>query len=181
MRFLENGGNSLKFSTVVSSPSIGMFFLLIAMIVTFFVLSFGLRKKLRHIAGCVVSTLLVLVLTLTMRDLFLGNSNRKVAFCLGPSFSGVSNSIVMKTVGRTFFALSANVNNVTVFNDCVNGRRSLVKRTVRIVALSALITFLTNIVVFPTYFAFSLRMGTNPDLLFSAVTTIFGGVSKNHV
>lgn len=181
MGFLANGGHSLKFAAVVTGPSIGIVFVVVAIIVTFIVLSFGVRNKLREVAGCVVVTLLTLVVILTVRDLFLDNSNRNVAFCLGPSFSGVGNSIIINTVGRTFFSLSANVNNVTVFKDCVNGSRSLVNRSVGIVSLSALMTLLTNVVVFPTYFACGLRIGSNPGLLFSAVTAIFGGVPNKEV
>ncbi len=186
-RFVNTSARQIStvFGTVASDPLRSINFVLVTMVLNFLIYTLKLRGNIREVAGVVVLSLLIVVLLLTTGDYFLSNDDRKVGFCLLPGVGDVRgikvNGIVMTTVGRSFFALSLNVNSVTVFNDCLGGGHSLLNRSVGITILSAFITLASNVVVFPTTFTCGVPISSNPGLVFMALPGVFGGLPLNEL
>ncbi len=102
------------------------------------------------------------------------NTAGKLRFLLGPSFDEISGKIVLSTVKRTFFSVDVNVNYVYACTSCFARSTGLAGATKDITLVSAAVTFVTNLVVFPMIFSMpKLSTRTKPKLIFVALPGIF--------
>lgn len=130
-------------------------------------------SKVRGSSGILVPILFMLVMILIKYSLSLPGTRGNLRFLLGPSFDGIGKSIFLKTVKRTFFSLDLKVKYLSACTSCFKGRAGLKGATLDINIVSAFITILTKLVVFPTTFSMNVRPSTKPSLVFVALPGIF--------
>ena len=173
VQFLRGKNGSLGFSTMISSPSVNVFFLLVTVVIAFFILSFNLQGGLERVTKYMMSALLVLMLALAVHSLFLKGSGEGMTFYLKPDFSKIDGSVIVGAMNQAFFTLSTGMGGMAIFGSYIGKEHSLMGEAIHVITLDTLVAFLAGLIIFPSCFAFGVDPGQGPGLVFITLPNIF--------
>ena len=173
VQFLRGKNGSLGFSSMISSPSVNVFFLLVTVVIAFFILSFNLQGGLERVTKYMMSALLVLMLALAVHSLFLKGAGEGMTFYLKPDFSKIDGSVIVGAMNQAFFTLSTGMGGMAIFGSYIGKEHSLMGEAIHVITLDTLVAFLAGLIIFPSCFAFGVDPGQGPGLVFITLPNIF--------
>jgi NSS family neurotransmitter:Na+ symporter len=166
---------------MIGNPGINVFFLLIAVALGFFILSFNLQGGLERVSKYMMSALFVLMIVLAIHSATLPGAKDGLSFYLIPEFSKINGSVVVGAMNQAFFTLSIGIGSMAIFGSYIGKERSLMGESISIILLDTFVAIMSGAIIFPACFTYNLEVGAGPSLLFDTMATVFNNMSGGRI
>lgn len=173
------------FNNFIGDPKAVVFWMIIAVVISFGICSLGLRNGVEKITKVMMSCLLVLIIILVIRSITLPNAIEGIKFYLVPDFqkmidAGIGN-VLVAAMGQAFFTLGLGIGSMAIFGSYIDKKRSLMGEAINIAALDTIVAILAGLIIFPACFSFGVDAGSGPGLVFITLPNIFNDMPGGQI
>lgn len=174
-----------KYAEMTGSPGIMFLWTVIAIILAFFICSFGVQKGVEKVSKVMMICLLGLIVVLAINSLRLPGAAEGVKFYLVPDFEsmmekGIGN-VVFAAMSQSFFTLSIGIGSMAIFGSYLDKSRSLAGETLSITVLDTFVAIMAGMIIIPACFAFDIEPGSGPSLVFITLPNIFNQMAGGRI
>ncbi len=182
---LTVAGGSEFFCSFLASPGKQIFYMVLAVEVTFLLCLGGVQKTVERSVKIMMIGLFVLLGVLVVQALRLPNAMQGVDFFLRPSTENFVEKGFLETVhaamAQAFFTLSLGIGSVAICGSYIGRDRSLPQEGVWIIVLDTVMAICSGLVVFPACAAFGVNPGEGPALIFVTLPNVFQSMNGGAV
>ncbi len=166
-----------KFNDMLSSPAVLIFWMVIAILLSFGICALGVRKGVERITKIMMTALLALIMVLAIHSVRLPGALEGIKFYLVPDFqkmkeNGIGN-VVFGAMSQAFFTLSLGIGAMAIFGSYLDKERSLTGEAVSIGILDTFVALMSGLIIIPACFAFGVEPDAGPSLIFITLPRIF--------
>lgn len=173
VKFLTGQNGSFGFEEMITNPGINVTYLLVAVLLAFLILSYGLQGGLERVTKYMMTSLMVLILILAVRSFMLPGAAEGLRFYLIPDFSRITGKVVVNAMNQAFFTLSVGMGGMAIFGSYIEKEHSLMGESVRIILLDCFVAVTAGLIIFPACFTYGLEVTAGPSLLFDTMANVF--------
>ncbi|MDO5491020.1 MAG: sodium-dependent transporter [Bacillota bacterium] len=177
VRFLTGHDSGLGFVKMITNPGVNVGYLVIAVFVGFFILSFNLQGGLERATKFMMTVLLVLLIALAIRSMTLPGGGEGLKFYLVPDFGRITPSVIVAAMNQAFFTLSLGIGSMAIFGSYIGKERTLMGESVNVICLDTFVALVAGLIIFPACFTYNLEVGAGPSLLFDTMATVFNNMA----
>ncbi|MBI9095875.1 MAG: sodium-dependent transporter [Sphaerochaeta sp.] len=182
---LETAEVGAFFGTMLESPLMMIFWMVIATVLAFIPVGRGLQNGVEKITKYMMMGLLGLIVILAVNSLTIKGGSEGLKFYLLPDFSRMKGIGVFEAIyaamGQAFFTLSLGIGSISIFGSYIGKEHALTGEAVRIIALDTFIALSSGLIIFPAAFAFGVQPDAGPSLLFITLPNIFNQMSGGRI
>ena len=164
---------SNPFVSMITNPSVNVYYLLIAVVLGFVVLSFDLQGGLERVTKYLMIALFILMLVLGGHSLTLDGAKEGLKFYLVPDFGKINGSVIVAAMNQAFFTLSIGIGSMAIFGSYIGKDHSLMGESVNVILLDTFVAIMAGFIMFPACFTFNIEVDAGPSLLFNTMSTVF--------
>ena len=162
-----------QFSLFISNPINPVFWQIVFMALTIFVIVRGVKGGIEKWAKIMMPAILLILVILMIRGLTLPNGLKALEFLFQPKFSDLNASSVVLALGHAFFTLSLGMGTMITYGSYLRNDQDLLSSALWIILLDTIIAIMAGIAIFATVFAFGANPDSGPGLIFVALPTMF--------
>ena len=162
-----------QFSLFISNPINPVFWQIIFMALTIFVIVKGVKGGIEKWAKIMMPAILLILVILMIRGLTLPNGLKALEFLFQPKFSDLNASSVVLALGHAFFTLSLGMGTMITYGSYLKNDQDLLSSALWIILLDTVIAIMAGIAIFATVFALGANPDSGPGLIFVALPTMF--------
>jgi NSS family neurotransmitter:Na+ symporter len=140
------------FGSFVANPAAVLTCLVVAIAVTSFVISKGVKGGIERWSKILMPVLFALVIVMAIRALMLPEAKNGLVFYLKPDLSALTPSVVFYAVGQAFFSLSLGMGTMMTYGSYLDRKDNLVSSAGWVCFSTTLVAVLAGIIIFPTLF-----------------------------
>ena len=181
VKFLAGQTAELGFVGMITNPGVNVIYLLIAVVLGFLVLSFGLQKGLERVTKYLMTALFALMVILAVHSATLSGAKEGLRFYLMPDFSKITGEVVVGAMNQAFFSLSLGIGSMAIFGSYIGKDRSLMGESVNVIALDTVVAILAGFIMFPACFTYGIEVNAGPALLFNTMATVFNNMAGGRI
>ena len=181
VKFAAGQSEGLGFVPMISTPSINVVYMGIAVTLGFIVLCFNLQGGLERVTKYMMCTLLVLMGVLAVHSFTLSGAAEGLKFYLVPDFSKINGSVIVAAMNQAFFTLSIGIGSMGIFGSYIGKDRALMGESVNIILLDTFVAIVAGLIIFPACFTYNVEVGAGPSLLFDTMATVFNNMSGGRI
>ena len=181
VKFVSGSYELLGFGAMLSSPSVNVGYMLVAVISSFVILSFGLQKGLERVTKVMMIALLILLVVLAGHSMTLSGAKEGLKFYLVPDFSKIDGTVIVGAMNQAFFTLSLGIGSMAIFGSYINKDHSLLGESIRICALDTFVAIISGLIIFPACFSYGVDPGQGPALIFVTLPTVFASMTGGRI
>jgi len=174
---LDTMGAQAVFDGMLANPSGLAFWMILSVVLSFLVCSFGLQKGVERVTKVMMSALFVIILVLAVRAVTLPGATEGLKFYLVPNAKSVKEAglinVIFAAMGQAFFTLSIGMGSMSIFGSYIGKDRSLTGESLSICGLDTLVALFSGLIIFPACSAFGVDAGQGPGLVFATLPGIF--------
>ncbi len=174
-----------KFGEMTSSPGILTLWMIIAVLISFGICSFGVQKGVEKITKVMMLLLLALIVVLAIHSVLLPGAGEGVKFYLVPDFKGMMEkgigNVIFGAMSQAFFTLSIGIGSMAIFGSYLDKSRSLTGETLSITILDTFVALMAGMIIIPACFAFGIEPGAGPSLIFITLPNIFNQMAGGRI
>ena len=179
--FLSGESADLGFVQMITNPGINMVYMLVAVALGFFVLSFNLQGGLERVTKYMMTALFLLMIILAVHSAMLPGAKKGLSFYLVPDFSKIDLSVVVGAMNQAFFTLSIGIGSMAIFGSYIGKERSLMGESVNVIALDTFVAIVAGLIMFPACYTYGIEVDAGPGLLFNTMATVFNNMAGGRV
>ena len=179
--FLTGRGAELSFVSMITNPGVNVFFLLLAVVLGYAVLSFDLQGGLERVTKYMMVALFILMLILAVHSATLDGAKSGLAFYLVPDFSKINGSVIVGAMNQAFFTLSIGIGAMSIFGSYIGKERTLMGESVNVILLDTFVAIMAGFIMFPACFTYGIEVDAGPSLLFNTMATVFNNMAGGRV
>ncbi|MGQ1946790.1 sodium-dependent transporter [Geofilum sp. OHC36d9] len=161
------------FSEVKSGAWRPVFFMVVFMAMTAFIVKSGINKGIEKYSKLLMPVLFVIIVLLCIRSVTLEGASAGLEFLFRPDFSRITPHVVLEALGQAFFSLSLGMGVMATYGSYIKKGESLGKTAISVSLTDTAIAILSGIAIFPAVFAFGIEPGAGPGLVFVTLPGIF--------
>lgn len=180
-KFLIGQGASLSFGAMLSSPSVNVGYMVIAVAIGFLIVSFDLQGGLERVTKYMMAALFLLMIVLAVRSFTLSGAAEGLKFYLVPKAGDITLNTVVQAMNQAFFSLSLGIGAMAIFGSYTNKEHTLMSESVNIVALDTFVAVMAGLIIFPACTTYGLEVGAGPALLFDTMATVFNQMNGGRI
>ena len=169
------------FGNMLSNPAVMVGFMAAVVVLGFLILSFGLQKGVERITKYMMIALLLLMVTLAVRNLTLSGAGEALTFYLKPDVSKINGNVIVGAMTQAFFTLSLGIGSMAIFGSYIGKERSLMGESINILVLDTFVAVVAGLIIFPACFTFNVEPGAGPSLLFVAMAKVFNNMNGGRI
>ena len=162
-----------QFSLFISNPINPVFWQIVFMALTIFVIVRGVKGGIEKWAKIMMPAILLILVILMIRGLTLPNGLKALEFLFQPKFSDLSASSIVLALGHAFFTLSLGMGTMITYGSYLKNDQDLLSSALWIILLDTIIAIMAGIAIFATVFALGANPDSGPGLIFVALPTMF--------
>lgn len=181
IQFVTGNNADLGFVPMITTPSINVIYMLIAIIVGFGILCFNLQGGLERVTKYMMVALLVLMIILAIHSATLPGAGEGYKFYLLPDFSKINGRVVVGAMNQAFFTLSLGIGSMAIFGSYIGKEHSLMGESVNVIILDTFVALMAGMIIFPACAAFGTEVDAGPALLFNTMTSVFNNMSGGRI
>ncbi len=172
---LSGDANYVKqyFVDFSSSPVQPLFWLVLIMLITHFVIIHGVRGGIEKASKMMMPTLFILLLVIVVAACLLPDAGKGVQFLFKPDFSKVDGGVFLGALGQSFFSLSIAMGCISTYASYFTRQTNLVKSAVQICAIDTMVAILAGLMIFPAAFSVGVSPDSGPSLIFITLPNVF--------
>ncbi|MBS6561095.1 MAG: sodium-dependent transporter, partial [Clostridiales bacterium] len=182
---LNTDGVSNKFSEMLANPTEQILFMVIVVLMSFFICSFGLQNGVERITKVMMTCLFLIILILIVRSVTLSGALEGLKFYLIPDFKRVVENglgeAVFAAMGQAFFTLSLGIGAIAIFGSYIDKEYTLAGEALNVGILDTLVAFLSGLIIFPACFAFGISPDQGPGLVFITLPNVFNQMPAGRI
>ena len=173
-----NGNFSISdnFGYYVNDINNVLFYSVLFMVVTAFIVSKGVEKGIEKAAKILMPSLIVIILLLIVYALTLPNSIDGIIFYLVPDFSQINLTVAGNALGQAFFSLSLGMGMLITYGSYIDKNNNIINSAALITLTDVGIAFLAGLIIFPFVFSSGIETQGGPGLIFQVFPKIFEGL-----
>lgn len=179
--FLLGSYENLSFSAMAASPAINAGYMLVAVSLGFFILTFQLQKGLEAATKYMLSALLVLMVVLAVKAATLPGAAEGLRFYLVPELGKITPGVVVAAMNQAFFTLSIGIGAIAIFGSYIDKSRTLMGESLSVILLDTFVAIVAGLIIFPACATFDLEVTAGPSLLFDTMATVFRNMSGGRI
>ncbi len=164
---------NLMFSTFVSGTWRPLFWQLIFMVLTAWIVVAGIKQGIEKYTKVLMPLLIVMILVLCVRSITLPGGGAGLAFLFNPDFSKLTAGTLLGALGQAFFSLSLGMGTLITYGSYIQKNNNLSETVIQVSVTDTLIAILAGIAIFPAVFAFNIDPAEGPGLVFITLPNIF--------
>ncbi len=184
-RGLSPDGVGAVFGNLLASPWTLTFWTIVGVVISFGIVSLGLKNGVEKITTVMMVCLLSLMIVLAVRAVTLNGATEGLDFYLKPDFGRLMENglgtVVFAAMGQAFFTLSIGMGSMAIFGSYLDRDRSLTGEAINITILDTVVALLAGLIVIPSCFAFGVEPGAGPGLIFITLPNIFNNMVGGHI
>jgi NSS family neurotransmitter:Na+ symporter len=170
---LSHEALSGRFQTFLASPVRMSLWQVLFIAITGAVSSLGLSGGIERISKFRAPALLALLLILVAYSLYVGDTERGLAFAFAPRAHTLSGALLLSAVSQAFYATGVGMAMMIAYGAYIPTGTSLVRSAVFIVLSIIIVSLLATLVVFPLVFRYHLDPAQGPKLVFEVLPAAF--------
>ena len=182
---LNTDGVSNKFSEMLANPAEQILFMVIVVLMSFFICSFGLQNGVERITKVMMTCLFLIILILIVRSVTLTGALEGLKFYLVPDFKRVAENglgeAIFAAMGQAFFTLSLGIGAIAIFGSYIDKEYTLAGEALNVGVLDTLVAFLSGLIIFPACFAFGISPDQGPGLVFITLPNVFNQMPAGRI
>lgn len=176
---------AIKFTEMTSSPATLIFWMILAVLISFGICSLGVQKGVEKITKIMMLCLLALIVVLAVHSVTLPGAGEGIHFYLIPDFGrmmeqGLGN-VVFGAMSQAFFTLSIGIGALAIFGSYLDKDRSLAGEAVNIALLDTIVALVAGLIIIPACFAYGIEPGAGPSLIFITLPNIFNQMAGGRI
>ena len=179
--FLLGKSADLGFVKMITTPSVNVIFLLLAVVLGFSVLRYDLQGGLERVTKYLMSALFILMLVLSIHSAMLPGAKEGLSFYLIPDFSKINGSVIVAAMNQAFFTLSVGIGAMAIFGSYIGKERSLMGESLHVILLDTFVAIMAGFIMFPACFTYGIEVNAGPSLLFDTMATVFNNMAGGRV
>ena len=164
---------SQVFSTLVSSPGINLFWLVLFLALNVGVVFSGIKKGIEHWSKILMPILLVLLLFLFCYGLTLDGFPKAFDFIMRPDFSKITPSAILNALGMAFFTLSVGLGIILTYGSYMGPNEDIPKTSMIVASMTFIVSMISALMIFPVVFTFGFAPQGGPGLVFQTLPVLF--------
>ncbi|MCF0120091.1 MAG: sodium-dependent transporter [Oscillospiraceae bacterium] len=173
------------FDTMLASPGILVFWMIVVVVIGILVCMKGLQDGIERVTKVMMIALLVVMVILAVRSLTMSGAKEGLAFYLLPDFErmkevGIANTLV-SAMNQAFFTLSLGVGSMAIFGSYIGKDHALLGESVRVVVLDTFVAIVAGLIIFPACFTYGVDQAQGPALIFVTLPNIFANMSMGRL
>ena len=171
--YLSGVSRGVYFDALAGHPD-SIYWQLLAIIITGFIVVFGIIKGIERVNNMIMPVLLILFLILLVRSLTLPGAMKGINYLLNPDWSFLLKpSTWGMALGQAFFTVSLGGAAMLVYGSYLGQDADIPFSAVSTVILDTLGALLSALVIIPAIFAYGFDLAAGPQLLFITLPEIF--------
>ena len=179
--FLLGSYESLSFAGMAASPVINAGYMLAAVALGFFILTFQLQKGLEKVTKYMLSALLVLMVVLAVKSATLPGAAEGLSFYLVPDLGKITPGVMVAAMNQAFFTLSIGIGAIAIFGSYIDKSRTLMGESLSVILLDTFVAIVAGLIIFPACSTFGLEVTAGPSLLFDTMATVFRNMAGGRI
>ncbi len=173
----EKAELSTQFSSFVSDGLRPVFWQMIFMAMTAFIILKGVKNGIEKYTKIMMPMLLIILLFLVVRSVTLPNSAEGLKFLFQPDFSKIGAQAILQALGQAFFSLSIGMGTLITYGSYINKKDILSNTAISVSLIDTIVAILAGIAIFPAVFSFGIAPEAGPSLVFITLPMIFSQMS----
>ena len=165
-----------NFGGYVNNINNVLFYSVLFMFITAFIVSKGVEKGIEKAAKILMPSLILIILLLIVYALTLPNSIEGIIFYLVPDFSQINLTVAGNALGQAFFSLSLGMGMLITYGSYINKDNNIINSAALITLTDVGIAFLAGLIIFPFVFSSGIETEGGPGLIFQVFPKIFEGL-----
>ena len=165
--------SSAQFGAVIASPYNLLFWHTVFMLLTFLIVSAGVKNGIGRMVKILMPMLGFLLIFMVIYAMFNGAFIRTLEFLFAPDFSNVTAETFLSAMGQAFFSLSLGMGSIMAYGAYMPKDQRVVPTSFTVASLDTLVAMLAGLAIFPIIFAFNLEPNSGPGLVFVSMLSAF--------
>ena len=165
--------SSDQFGAVIASPYNLLFCHTVFMLLTFLIVSAGVKNGIGRMVKILMPMLGFLLIFMVIYAMFNGAFIRTLEFLFAPDFSNVTAETFLSAMGQAFFSLSLGMGSIMAYGAYMPKDQKVVPTSFTVASLDTLVAMLAGLAIFPIIFAFNLEPNSGPGLVFVSMLSAF--------
>jgi NSS family neurotransmitter:Na+ symporter len=134
----------------------------------------GLRKGIEKVSKWIVPLLFIILIILIVRSVTLRGAEEGIKWYIGGfRFSELKPSVMAAALGMAFFSMSLGGTFMVIYGSYLNKQANILKNSVFTGIAASTAGLLAGFAIFPAVFAFGLKPGEGPGLIFQTLPKTF--------
>ncbi|TVR71231.1 MAG: sodium-dependent transporter [Marinilabiliales bacterium] len=169
----SDAGLNLMFGDFISGTWRPLFWQLVFMILTAWIVAAGVKKGIEKYTKVLMPVLILMIIILCVRSVTLPGAAEGIAFLFKPDFSAITADAMLSALGQAFFSLSLGMGTLITYGSYIGRKENLPGTVVQVSAADTIIALMAGVAIFPAVFAFGIDPGEGPGLVFITLPNIF--------
>ena len=165
--------SSEQFGSVIESPANLLFWHSVFMLLTFLIVSAGVKNGIGRMVKILMPMLGALLIFMVIYAIFNGAFIKALNFLFAPDFSSVTSETFLSAMGQAFFSLSLGMGSIMAYGAYMPKDQKVVPTSFTVASLDTLVAVLAGMAIFPIIFAFNLEPNSGPGLVFVSMLSAF--------
>lgn len=161
------------FNLVKSDPLAMAFWHGVFMVLTMSIVGQGVRSGVERAVSLMMPALFIILLFLVVYAAVTADFSSAIEFMFVPDFDRVDSQVVLLALGQAFFSLSVGGGGIIAYGAYLQREASIPKTAVLIASANVSVDLLAGLAIFPLVFAYGLKAGAGPGLLFETLPVAF--------
>lgn len=174
-------GSKAMFGAAVVGPISPIVWQVIVLIVVSAILIMGVQKGIEKVTKTLMPVLFLLIIVCDVRALMLPGSSEGLKFLFKVDFSMLTKQSILMALGLAFFKLSLGMGTMVTYGSYFTKDNNLINTSVKVALSDTLVSVLAGIAIFPAVFAFNMKPGAGPGLLFMTIPLVFSKIPFGNV
>ena len=179
--FLLGRYGSLSFAGMTSSPVLCAGYMLFAVALGFFILTFQLQKGLEAVTKVMLSALLVLMVVLAVKAATLPGAAEGLRFYLVPDLHKITPGVIAAAMNQAFFTLSIGIGAIAIFGSYIDKSHTLMGESLHVILLDTFVAVVAGLIIFPACATYGMEVTAGPSLLFDTMATVFRNMAGGRI
>lgn len=162
-----------SFNNFVQNPWRPVFWTLVFMLMTHFIVVKGVEKGIEKSSKIMMPMLFILLLVLAACAVSLSGAGNGLKFLLQPDFSKVDANVLLGAMGQAFFSLSLGMGCLCTYASYFRKDVNLPKTALNVGVIDTLVAVLSGFIIFPAAFSVGIQPDAGPSLLFITLPNVF--------
>lgn len=162
------------FGSLLASPGELTFWHGLFMLMTVFVVAFGVEKGLERAVSILMPLLFILLLILLGYAMNTGYFMEAASFLFRPDWSQVSGEMIVTAMGQAFFTLSLGMCAIMTYGAYLPSNVNIPRVGITVAAADTVVALVAGLAIFPIVISFGLSPeGGGPGLIFTSLPLAF--------
>lgn len=145
----------------------------VILMLTFIVISKGVRNGIERASKMMMPLLFVLLLIVVVSSCLLPNAGKGIAFMLNPDFSKITSDVFLGALGQSFYSLSIGMGCICTYASYFSRHTNLANSAGQIALIDSMVAVLAGLMIFPAAFSVGVSPDSGPSLIFITLPNVF--------